>query len=114
MAAADVLCAPSYFEGHPLVILEALAASLPVVASRSVGNTEAVLDGETGLLFPFDNAPVLAHTLARLLSDPGLMARLATAGASRVREEFSAERMASETLDVYRQTLAGREETVTH
>jgi glycosyltransferase involved in cell wall biosynthesis len=111
MGAADLLCAPSYFEGHPLVILEALAAGLPVVASRSVGNTEAVHDEETGLLFPFDDAPALASTLARLLSDHDLMARLGSAGVSRVRDEFSAERMARNTLDVYRQTLAGRGQT---
>jgi glycosyltransferase involved in cell wall biosynthesis len=107
MGAADLLCMPSYFEGHPLVILEALAAGLPVVAARSLGITEAIRDGETGLLFPFDNAPVLAHTLARLLADPVLMAHLGAAGASWVRGRFTATRMALETLQVYRQALAG-------
>jgi glycosyltransferase involved in cell wall biosynthesis len=107
MGAADILCMPSYFEGHPLVILEALAAGLPVVAARSLGITEAIRDGATGLLFPFDNAPILAHTLARLLADPLLMARLAAAGAGWMRGRFSAARMAGETLQVYRQALAG-------
>jgi glycosyltransferase involved in cell wall biosynthesis len=107
MGAADLLCMPSYFEGHPLVILEALAAGLPVVAARSVGITEAIRDGETGLLFPFDNAPVLAHTLGRLLADAPLMERLRTAGPGSVRDQFTAVRMAGETVQVYRQTLAG-------
>jgi glycosyltransferase involved in cell wall biosynthesis len=107
MGAADLLCMPSYFEGHPLVILEALAAGLAVVASRSVGITEAIRDGETGLLFPFDNAPVLAHTLGRLLADAPLMERLRTAGPGSVRDQFAAVRMAGETVQVYRQTLAG-------
>jgi glycosyltransferase involved in cell wall biosynthesis len=61
--------------------LEALAAGLPVVAARSVGITEAIRNGETGLLWPFNNPPVLAHTLARLLADPVLMAHLGAAGA---------------------------------
>lgn len=108
MGAADLLCAPSYFEGHPLVILEALAAGLPVVAARSVGITEAIRHGETGLLCPFNHPPLLAHTLARLLADPVLMARLAAAGAEWARGRFTAERMALDTLQVYRQTLAGR------
>jgi glycosyltransferase involved in cell wall biosynthesis len=107
MGAADLLCLPSYFEGHPLVILEALAAGLPVVASRSLGITEAIRDGESGLLFPFDNAPVLAHTLARLLADPALQARLRAAGPGWVRRQFTAARMASQTFEVYRETLAG-------
>jgi glycosyltransferase involved in cell wall biosynthesis len=108
MGAADVLCMPSYFEGHPLVILEALAAGLPVVAARSLGITEAIRDGETGLLVPFNNAPVLAHTLARLLADPVLMAQLAAAGAGWARGRFTVSRMTLETLQVYRQALAGR------
>jgi glycosyltransferase involved in cell wall biosynthesis len=76
------------------------------VAWRSVGITEAIRDGETGLLFPFDNAPVLAHTLGRLLADVPLMERLRTAGPGSVRDQFTAVRMAGETVQVYRQTLA--------
>jgi glycosyltransferase involved in cell wall biosynthesis len=90
MGAADLLCMPSYFEGHPLVALEALAAGLPVVATRSVGITEAIRNGETGLLCPFNNAPVLAHTLARLLADPELMAQLGAAGAAWARGRVGA------------------------
>ena len=108
MGAADLLCMPSYFEGHPLVALEALAAGLPVVATRSVGITEAIRNGETGLLCPFNNAPVLAHTLARLLADPELMAQLGAAGAAWARGRFTTTRMARDTMQVYRQTLAGR------
>lgn len=106
MAAADLLCLPSYFEGHPLVILEAMAAGLPVVAARSLGITETVCNGETGLLFPLDNAPVLAHTLARLLDDRQLAARLAAAARLVVRRHFTARRMAGQTLAVYRAVLA--------
>jgi glycosyltransferase involved in cell wall biosynthesis len=105
MAASDALCAPSYFEGHPLVILEAMAIGLPVVAARSLGITEAVRNGETGLLFPFGNAAVLARTLATLLEDPDLAACLSENGRCAIEEEFSALRMARETLLLYRDVL---------
>lgn len=107
MAAADVLCLPSYYEGHPLVILEALAAGLPVVAARVLGVTEAVRDGKTGMLFPVDDAQVLAGKLATLLLDASLRERLRNAGLLAARRQFSARRMAQETLAVYRQALAG-------
>jgi glycosyltransferase involved in cell wall biosynthesis len=108
MAASDALCAPSYFEGHPLVILEAMSAGLPVVAARSLGITEAVRNEETGLLFPFGNAPVLTRTLAALLEDPDLAACLRENGRRAIEEEFSALRMARETLLLYRDVLKGK------
>jgi glycosyltransferase involved in cell wall biosynthesis len=108
MAAADVLCLPSYFEGHPLVVLEAMAAGLPVVAARSLGITEAVRNGETGLLVPFDNAPVLVDALCRVLNEPELAARLGAAGRAAVRQHFSAHRMARETLSLYMNVLDGQ------
>jgi glycosyltransferase involved in cell wall biosynthesis len=105
MAASDVLCVPSYFEGHPLVILEAMSVGLPVVAARSLGITEAVRNEETGLLFPFENAQVLARTLATLLDDPDLAGCLGENGHIAVDEEFSAARMARKTLALYRNVL---------
>jgi glycosyltransferase involved in cell wall biosynthesis len=105
MGASDALCAPSYFEGHPLVILEAMSVGLPVVAARSLGITEAVRNEETGLLFPFGNARLLARTLATLLDDPDLAACLGENGRCAVEEEFSAARMASKTLALYQNLL---------
>lgn len=105
MAASDALCVPSYFEGHPLVILEALSVGLPVVAARSLGITEAVRHEETGLLFPSGNAQVLACTLATLLDDPDLAACLGENGRCAVEEEFSAARMARKTLALYQNVL---------
>lgn len=107
MAASDAFCLPSYFEGHPLVVLEAMAAGLPVVAARSLGITEAVRDDETGLLFRFANAPLLAATLARLLDNPSLAAHLARAARYATTRYFTARRMAAQTLQVYRAVLDG-------
>jgi glycosyltransferase involved in cell wall biosynthesis len=109
MAAADLFCLPSFFEGHPLVVLEAMAAGLPVVATRSLGTTEAVRNGETGLLVPVDNAPVLAHAIARILNDESLAARFKAAGRHAVHHKFSATRMASATLAVYQSVLEASE-----
>lgn len=107
LGAADVFCLPSYFEGHPLVVLEAMAAGLPVVAARSLGITEAVRNEVTGLLFPFAHSALLAHALGSLLGDRALARQLGEAGRAEVRQRFSAARMARETLEVYREAMTG-------
>jgi glycosyltransferase involved in cell wall biosynthesis len=105
MGACDALWVPSFFEGHPLLILEALAAGLPVVAARSLGITEAVRNGETGLLFPFGNAQPLARTLVTLLDDPDLAVCLGENGRLAAEVEFTAARMARQTLALYQTVL---------
>lgn len=108
MAAADAFCLPSSRDGHPLVLLEAMAAGLPVAAARALGITEAVQHEETGLLFPCDSAPLLADALARLAADPILARCLGEAGRQAVARVFSPARMGRETLAVYRRVLGRR------
>jgi glycosyltransferase involved in cell wall biosynthesis len=67
-------------DGIPTVILEALAIGLPVVASSVSGIGEAVIDGETGLLVPPDDADALAAAIIRLLRSPDLAHRIAAGG----------------------------------
>ena len=88
LAAARGLVVPSTYEGMPLVILEAMAAGLPVVASRVSGIPEVVVDGETGWLVPPEDPEALATALAELLADPGEGHRRGTAGRQRVAESF--------------------------
>lgn len=99
--AADVFVLPSLHEGMPLVLLEAMAAGVPVVATRVVGTTEVVQDGVTGLLVPPADPGALAVALEKVLEDPTLRASLAQAGAAAYRSRFTARRMALDTLAIY-------------
>lgn len=101
MAVADLLVLPSRFEGLPLVVLEAMAAGLTVVATDAPGTDEAVIDGETGLLVPPDDPPALAHAVVAALGDPAARGRMAKAGRTRWQQCFTASRMAQDTLRLY-------------
>ncbi|MFO0687461.1 MAG: glycosyltransferase [Myxococcota bacterium] len=102
LAAADVFVQPSRSEGLPLAVLEAMAAGLPVVATRVGGMGEAVVDGETGLLVEPERPDILAGALRRLLGDEALRSRLGRAGRARAEAEFSVETMARRYVALYR------------
>ena len=108
--AADVFVLPSKHEGMPLVLLEAMDAGLPVVATRVIGSAEVVVEGETGLLVRPKDPTALEHALAQLLADPALRARFGTAGRQRFEACFTAGRMARETVEVYERVLAAAQE----
>ena len=99
---ADVLVHPVRWEGFGLALLEAMLASLPVVATRVSSIPEIVVDGETGLLVQPDDAKALAAALTRVLDDPD---GYGAAGRARAQEEFSVARMADRTLAVYESVL---------
>jgi glycosyltransferase involved in cell wall biosynthesis len=89
---ADVLVSASFMEGLPVVLMEALAYRVAVVAPRIAGVPELVEDGVTGLLFTPADWAGLTAAMARALSDPALRERLGRAGYERVRAEFDASR----------------------
>ena len=101
LAASDVLVLPSEIEGLPLTVLEAMAATRPVVATRVGGTAEAVVDGETGLLVPPGDIDALARALDAVLGDSDLARRLGEAGRRRVEERFSSAAMSELVLDAY-------------
>jgi glycosyltransferase involved in cell wall biosynthesis len=103
LARADVFVHSSRWEGFGIVLLEAMLASLPIVATRVSAVPEVVADGETGLLVDAGDAAGLAAALERLLSEPALGRRLGDAGYARARAEFSVARMTERTLAVYRE-----------
>ena len=83
-------------EGIPIVLMEAMASGVPVVASRISGIPELVEDGVSGLLVPPADARSLAKALARLRADPSLRARLARSGRAKVEAEFDLRKSAAE------------------
>jgi glycosyltransferase involved in cell wall biosynthesis len=85
----DVLALPSYNEGLPNVVLEALAAGVPVVATAVGGTPEVVEDGVTGYLVPPGDAGVLAERILDLLGFEANRRRLGRRGQERVRREFT-------------------------
>jgi glycosyltransferase involved in cell wall biosynthesis len=101
LASLDVVALPSWTEGLPLVVLEAMARRRAVVATPVGGTGEVVVDGETGLLVPPRDSDALATALTRLLDDADLRGRLGEAGYRRVREHFSAEAMTRRVLELY-------------
>jgi glycosyltransferase involved in cell wall biosynthesis len=103
----DVLALPSWTEGLPLVVLEAMAAGRPVVATPVGGTPELVADGETGLLVPPRHPAALADALRRLLTDADLRRRLGEAGRVRAGERFTVAAMTDRILQLYDE-VAGR------
>jgi len=85
---ADVLVLTSQEESFGLVLVEAGAFGLPVIATRTQGPTEIVLDGQTGLLVPVADPAALATAMDRLAADPAQRRRMGQAGAERVRQLF--------------------------
>jgi glycosyltransferase involved in cell wall biosynthesis len=89
----DVLALPSHREGFPNVVLEAHAAGKPVVAARSTGVIDAVIDGVTGIQFPIGDVSALTSALQLVLEDRTLATSLGSAGRERVRREFRREKI---------------------
>jgi glycosyltransferase involved in cell wall biosynthesis len=105
LSAADVVAVPSRSEGQGLVALEAMAARRPVVASRVGGLTETVADGVNGVLVPPENPAALADALIRLLRDEPARLRMGEEGRARAERDYTADRMADRTAELYRQIL---------
>ncbi len=89
LAASDLFVLASHQEGFSNALLEAMAASLPAIATAVGGNIDAVGDGDTGLLVPAKDAKALAAAIVRLAGDPMLRRRFGDAARLRVERRFS-------------------------
>jgi len=108
-AAADVVVHSSIEpDPFPTVLLEAMACGKPVIASDLGGPGEIIDKGVTGLLVPPESAEAVANAIKALLQDPGRRVRMGEAGAARLRECFSAERMVRQLQALYEGMAAGR------
>lgn len=106
LAAGDVMILPSLAEGLPNVVLEGMAAGLPVVASAVGGIPELVSDGETGLLTPAGDAEALADGILRLVEDRALAAGMGARGRARVETEFTDDQTTARYLELFTRFLA--------
>jgi glycosyltransferase involved in cell wall biosynthesis len=105
MERADIYLLISNWEGFPRSIVEAMRASLPVIASDVGGCNESVAEGETGFLVPRGDVGVLRERLLRLISKPEERRKMGMAGRARYEKEFTFRRMYERTLEVYREVL---------
>lgn len=104
-AAMDVFVLPSLNEGLPMTILEAMAASKPVIATRVGAIPKVIQDGETGLLVDPADSDGLRNALARLLADSDLCSRLGAAGHDWVSRNYTSEAMALKYRQMYDDVL---------
>jgi glycosyltransferase involved in cell wall biosynthesis/SAM-dependent methyltransferase len=104
----DAFVLPSHFEGFPLAMVEAMLHGLPVIATDVGSVSEAISDGETGLLVPPWQPDALAAAARRLAGDPELARRLGEAGRARAQERFTAAAMARGYERLYARVLEGR------
>jgi glycosyltransferase involved in cell wall biosynthesis len=104
--AAHIVCLPSYREGLPKALLEAMACGRPVVTTDAPGCRDCVREGDNGLLVPVRDAARLTDAIGRLIADPLLRQRLGARGRERAVAEFSQEKAIAATLAVYRGVLS--------
>ena len=106
-ASADVFVLASFTEGHPKVLLEAMACGVPCVASDCAGNRSLVADGRTGLLFDPHEPKALAACLERVLKDPGLGPRLAETARAEVVARYDLGALVDREIALVRQVAGG-------
>jgi len=101
---------PSLYEGVPISLLEAMAAGKPVIASAIPGIKEALTHAESGWLVTPGDAGALANAIRILLADPNLAQRLASAGQSRVKTDFSSWAINQQVVQLYDELLKKTQE----
>ena len=105
MAGSDLLSLPSYREGFGSVIVEAAAVGIPAIASRIYGLTDAVCDGETGLLHEPGNVEQIRQLLQRLVADSGLREAMGAKAMARAVTSFDQAVVANAMIGYYREHL---------
>jgi glycosyltransferase involved in cell wall biosynthesis len=99
---------PSLTEGLSNVVLESMAAGVPVVATSVGGTPEVIEEGRTGLLVPPADPAALARAMTHLLNEPGLAAHMGRSGRRVIEEKFSMQQMVRNTEQLYSDLLAKR------
>ncbi len=102
----DLYVLPSLFEGHPLGVLEAFAASCPVVATRVSGTPEIISDHENGVLVDPANPELLSKSISYLIDNQEVRKKIACSGYETVRTRFTEELMVNKTIKLYHELLS--------
>lgn len=103
--AADIFCLPSFAEGIPVALMEAMAMELPCVSTTVAGIPELITDGINGLLVPPSDLKALVAALAKLIDNADLRTRLARKGRERVLEDYDLHRNVAELANVFQTQL---------
>ncbi len=106
MHVLDFLILPSLVEGLSVVILEAMLAKKPVIATSAGGNPEIFMDGETGTLIPPEDPDRLGEAIIYHLEHPEISKRMGEEGYERVKQFFSLAQMLDKVMDIYKEVLA--------
>jgi len=107
----DVFVLPSYNEGLPMALLEAMAQGVPVISTSVGGIPELVLDGREGFLVQPGDKAALGSAIQRFLESPTLRAEMGAAARRRVQDQFSPQAALARLDDIYRRALASRSVT---
>ncbi len=107
---ADIFIYPSFHEGVPMAVLEAMASGLPIVATRVGGLPDVIQDGKNGLLIDAGQPQQLAEALLKLHRDDSLRKSMQTASIQIVRDRFSMDQHVTNLVNIYRQVIKGTKE----
>jgi glycosyltransferase involved in cell wall biosynthesis len=101
LSSFDILCLPSYREGFGSIVIDAAALAIPTIGSRISGLSDAIIDGETGILFECGDVHGLEECLTLVLTEPGLIKKLGEASFIRVQKYFDSKKLAAELSSFY-------------
>jgi glycosyltransferase involved in cell wall biosynthesis len=105
----DIFVFPSWSEGHPNVILEAMAAACPVISTKSVGAIpETVIDGETGILVKKKTPKEIADAIIYLMKNPNKRMEMAIAGRKRFEENYTMEKNIDNLIEAFNSILKNK------
>lgn len=102
----DIFVFPSWREGHPIVIIEAMAAGCPVISTKNVGAIpETVIDGKTGILVEKKNPKAIAQAIIKLIEDSELRVKMGRAGRKRYEQYYTQEKNVESMIRVFEKIL---------
>ncbi|MGB3204781.1 MAG: glycosyltransferase [Crinalium sp.] len=108
MSKCNVFLFPSFYEGFGIVILEASAADLPIVASNIPGLNETVKDGQTGIMHDVNNIGGMAASVVKFIKDRQDARQVGNAGRLWIQKDFSLQASSKQLLDVYHEVITNK------